>query len=251
MSFGRVAIIGCHGRMGAMFVQRLGEIGVETAGVDLPFTAENLRYACTGARLAILCIPSRHIKEVTAKLVPYLPSETILADIASVKERPLQAMLEEWNGPVVGTHPLFGPKYMGKEMPVALVPGREAYAMDKVEELFTALGWTTFRTTAREHDEAMAKIQELNFITSSAYFGMLAGDESLLRFITPSFKRRFMASRQMLMDDAPMFTGLFMENPHHHEVLQEYRRLLDVSTTEDVARLAAKASWWNDRILEG
>jgi len=248
MSFGRVVIAGCHGRMGDMLIRHLEANGVETAGVDLPFTPENLCSACTGAKIAILCVPASAIKGVTAALAPYLPPDAILADIASVKVHPLRDMLVSWSGPVVGTHPLFGPSPDKEKAAVALVPGRKDEAADLIEALLTTLGWHVFRTTAQEHDEAVAKIQELNFLAGIAYFGLLAEDQSLLPFLTPSFRRKFAAARRLLVDDGPLFTGLFTENPYSQPVLQRFRETLELRSAGEVARLTEKVRWWDEQL---
>ena len=39
-----------------------------------------------------------------------MPKGAILCDVCSVKVNPLAQMLEAYDGPVVGTHPLFGPE---------------------------------------------------------------------------------------------------------------------------------------------
>ena len=134
--------------------------------------------ACKDAALALLCVPAAVFADVAATVCAHLPATAILADITSVKVRPLQQMEAIWPGPVVGTHPLFGPATPDEDgLPVTVTPGRTAREEDTalVEAFFRALGCSTFRATADEHDRAMARVQNMNFITNLAYFALLAG----------------------------------------------------------------------------
>lgn len=130
--------------------------------------------------------------------------------------------------------------------PVAVIPGRNATDkdLDLTEGFFTALGCRTFQTTAEKHDQAMARIQNMNFITNLAYFALLAGQEDLLPFLTPSFRRRRNAARKMLTEDAQLFAGLFEANPHSHEAVRQYRQMLNLAAAGDIDLLCRRAQWW-------
>lgn len=246
---GKTAVIGSRGRMGAMLLRRAREAGLEVSGVDRPLTPEALGAALAGADLALLCVPAAVFAEVAEAVTARLAPGAILADITSVKERPLRQMERLWGGPVVGTHPLFGPKAApGADLPVAVVAGKgaEEAHLALVEGFFTALGCRTFRCSAATHDRAMARIQNTNFITNLAYFALLAGEEELLPFLTPSFERRKAAAAKMLTEDAELFGGLFEANAHSHEAVRQYRKMLNVAAGGDIDLLCRRAAWWWD-----
>lgn len=244
----RIVIVGCRGRMGSMLMERFTHnAAVSPAGVDLPFEEEDLARACRGARMVLLCIPATAISATVEKLRPFMDENAILADITSVKELPMQHMESLWNGPVVGTHPLFGPvPAEDLELRVTIVPGAHASEEDTkfVEGLFQSFGCVTFRATAEEHDMAEAKIQGMNFITSAVYFAMTAEDPALLPYITPSFLRRMNSTEKQLMEDGPLFTWLFEANPHSQAMTRQYRNLLSLAAAGDVDLILHKAQWW-------
>lgn len=246
-------IVGARGRMGAMFRRRARSVGVSVEGVDIPFDADTVAAACAEADLLLLCVPVAVLGETLQTFVPYLRPTTIVADITSVKEQPLTLMQRYWQGPVVGTHPLFGPGAHNDEpQPVAIVPGATATEahVSKVVAFFEAIGCHPFMTTASAHDKAVARIQNLNFITNLVYFALLADDESLTPFLTPSFRRRHAAARKMLTEDAPMFAGLFDANPYSQEVVRQYSKLLNIASAGDVDLLCNRAvHWWPDASL--
>ena len=243
----KTVIVGSTGRMGAMLLGRVRAAGLTVEGVDVPLTSEALAPACAGADLAIICVPAAVFSEVIAAVCPHLPPAAVLADITSVKEIPLQQMEKAWTGPVVGTHPLFGPQPDPEaDQPVAIVAGANAEQLhvELTAGFFTALGCRVFGTTAEKHDKAMARIQNMNFITSLAYFALLAGQDELLPFVTPSFLRRQNAARKMLTEDASMFAGLFEANPYSYEAVRQYRQMLNLAAAGDIDLLCQRARWW-------
>ena len=247
-----VLIVGHRGRMGAMLLERAQQCGLDNVrGVDQPLEDDALASACAGVALAVLCVPVLVFEQVLEKICPHLPATCVLADITSVKERPVQLMKQLWHGPVVGTHPLFGPTpdWEG-DLPVTItLPDGPAdttppEAVALVEDFCRQLGFRPFRATPQEHDEAMARIQNMNFITNVAYFAMLAGRDDLLPYLTPSFRRRQEAARKMLTEDAAMFSALFEANGHSQEATRQFSRMLNLAAAGDVDLLCKRAQWW-------
>ncbi len=246
----RVLIVGSTGRMGIFFLHRLKAANISVTGIDIPYETSDMTKACAAADIVLLCVPAKVLEDVVRSLQAYIPPTAILADITSVKVQPMEQMHKLWQGPIVGTHPLFGPgSHKGLPMPVAIVGGENSTEQHicSLEHIFTAIGCNTFRCSAQQHDKAMAAIQNLNFITSLAYFAALAPlseDEDILPFLTPSFRRRQDAARRMLTEDAQLFTGLFEANPYSHEMVRKYRAFLNIAAGGDIDLLTQKAAWW-------
>ena len=244
----RVVIAGHRGRMGKMLMERFSLLeGIEAVGIDMPFLEEDIAACCRDARAVILCIPASAIAAITEKFVPHMQEGTVLTDITSVKELPMNDMERLWHGPVVGTHPLFGPSPAeGMELRVPVIPGKLASEEDIsfIEGLFRGMGCTVFRTTAERHDLAEAKIQGMNFITSAVYFAMTAEDPELLPFLTPSFHRRKNAAEKQLTEDGALFTWLFEANPHSQAMVLQYLGMLSMAATGNVNHILNKAQWW-------
>lgn len=246
----KIALVGAGGRMGRLFADRLSAAGYAVGGVDRPLTQDALRRAVDGAAAVLLCVPVEAMDEVLRQLAPLLDGMQVLADITSVKVRPMQVMERHYAGPVVGTHPLFGPVPPvgdpAENLRVAVTPGDGAHEADValVERVFRDMGCVPFRTTADEHDEAAACIQGLNFITSVAYLATLAHRDELTPFITPSFRRRLDAARKMLTEDASLFEGMFEANPHSQTAVRSYLSFLNFAAAGDVDVLVDRAQWW-------
>ena len=242
----RIGLVGCRGRMGAMLITRWTAAGHHVTGVDLPLDENAFAAVAHATEAVVLCIPAGAFPDVLAGLTPHLDGRQILMDITSVKLRPLEQMEAAYAGPVIGTHPLFGPAPLNADLRVCITPGGRAdeEQIRLVESLFTDIDCATFRSTAEEHDRAVASIQGLNFITSVAYLATLADREDILPFLTPSFRRRLDSSRKMLTEDAALFEWLFEANPLSQEAVRRYRSFLNLAAGGDINILVNQAQWW-------
>ncbi|HIU17519.1 MAG TPA: prephenate dehydrogenase [Candidatus Avidesulfovibrio excrementigallinarum] len=242
-----VLIVGARGQMGSMLSRRFRESGRMTVEVDTPLEEPRLHEACGQVQIVLLCVPYAALGDVLRRVTPHMRPGTVLADVTSVKELPMRQMERAWSGPVVGTHPLFGPVTApGQPLRVAVTPGKSSTetALRRVEALFAGCGCQVLRVTAEQHDKAAARIQSMNFISTMVYLAMLAEDDSLLPFLTPSFQRRLAAGRKMIMEDAQLFRSLFEANPYSQEVVRQYTALLGVAAAGDIDLLTHRAQWW-------
>lgn len=197
------------------------------------------------SNLLLLCIPVTAFPSALHDVAKSLTPQTVLADVCSVKVKPMKAMMEAYDGPVVGTHPLFGPVIPEDFEPrVAVAEGRDTNAAERVASLFKACGFETFTTTADEHDKAMAAIQGLNYITTVAYLGMASRLPDAKKFVTPSFERRLTAARKMITSDADLFATIAEANPHMQETARNFMSYLSLAAGGDIDLLTSLAQWW-------
>jgi prephenate dehydrogenase len=238
--------------MGLMLRDALGPVADEVLSLEKPLDRDTLGQTLGTAEVVILAVPITALDEVLDEIVPVLAQGAVLADICSVKLMPLDKMLGAYEGPVVGTHPLFGPNPSPEDaLRVAICPGRGDAGLAMVEGIFGRAGFSTFRTTAEAHDKAMAFIQGLNFVTTVSYLSCLPGEKEIERFLTPSFRRRMDSARKMLVEDAPMFAALVEENPFSADVVRRFRSYLNIAAGGDLELAAERAlSWWREHVDE-
>lgn len=240
-----ICIVGARGQMGALFARTLHKAGYRVTTLDRPYTEEAMAATLPGADLVLLSVPVDAMRAVAGQLAPRLGAGAILADVCSVKVNPLRDMLETYAGPVVGTHPLFGPVIPeGFEPRVAVAPGRGDGAAAAVSEVFARAGYVPFDTTAEEHDRAMACMQGLNFITTVAYLATARQIPGIEKFRVPSFERRLEAARKMLTQDRELFQLISEDNPFIQETVRQFASFVDIAAGGDLDLLSARASWW-------
>lgn len=251
----RIAIVGARGQMGALFVRAFHKAGYAVTTLDRPYSDEAIRAALSGpdgksADMVLISVPVTATRAVAERLAPFMGANAILCDVCSVKVNPLRQMLEAYSGPVVGTHPLFGPVIPeGFEPRVAVTPGRDftdgrTGAAEAVSDVFARAGFAPFASTAEEHDRSMAVVQGLNFITTVAYLAAARQTPGIENFRTPSFERRLEAARKMLTQDRELFQLISEDNPYLQETVRQFTAYLDLAAGGDLDLLSARASWW-------
>ncbi|MBU1003904.1 MAG: prephenate dehydrogenase/arogenate dehydrogenase family protein [Proteobacteria bacterium] len=244
MNIENILIIGAQGQMGRLFARRSQDAGLTVRGLDRPLTAEAVAQGARGAQMVLLAVPAAAMADVSGMCAEAMGPQQILVDLCSVKTAPLDDMLAAHPGPVVGTHPLFGPNPDPGDVRVAMVPGRDDAAFEAVCAYMRRLGFAPFTTNVDEHDLAMASIQGLNFVTTVSYLATLANRPEFERFITPSFNRRLEAARKMLTEDSELFASLVEINPYTQEAVRNFRSLLNIAAGGDIELLSARANWW-------
>lgn len=250
----RISIFGHTGKMGMMLSERLQKAGHTISGVDLPFDIKDIEQSLKEAHILILCIPAKAMEEITKKAAPFFHDSLILMDVTSVKILPMRSMEKYHLGPVVGTHPLFGPRSLeynkicickgawfdNKQIPLQI----KEDVLKRAEQVFHDINCETFLSSPEEHDKAMAALQGLNFVTNVAYFAMTANMDNLAPFLTPSFIRRLEASRTLMNDDGDLFMGIFKANPMSQDIVRQYRLFLNVAAGGDMDVLVELAKKW-------
>lgn len=252
--FARIAVAGADGQMGAMLAERFRRIGAEVLCYDAATPENQVAEIVANCKLLLLCIPVTAFPKALGLIAGKLKPGTVLADVCSVKEKPMKAMMEAYDGPVAGTHPLFGPVIPeGFKPRVAVAEGRDADAAAQVASLFESCGFSSFMTTAEEHDRAMAAIQGLNYITTAAYLGMASRLPQADKFVTPSFERRLDAARKMLTQDSALFADISEANPYLQETARNFMSYLSLAAGGDFDLLTSLAQWWwrDDDLREG
>lgn len=257
----KICIVGAQGRMAKLFKQywdgKLGGIyELDLVPGTGRMNSAEIEQTVPDADVTLLSVPICNFEAALAAIAPCLRPDTVLSDVSSVKTLPMELMQKYHSGPVVGTHPLFGPEsfhpavvsetggllhptdnqenrflkeeFQDRKNSVAVVPAQNCpkRALDIICALFRSAGCDTFVTTAAEHDRAIATIQSLNFLSNLAYFATAAALPDLAEYITPSFRRRLSAGRTMLQEDAGLFTNIARHTPHLQEAVQAYTRNL-------------------------
>jgi len=240
-----LAVVGAGGQMGALFADAARQAGLEVRPLSRPLTPERVSAAVRGVDLVLLSVPINKMSQALDAVTPELDPGCILADLCSVKALPLKQMLEAFAGPVVGTHPLFGPVIPdGFEPRVAVCQGRDEAAAQAVSDFLRRLDYAPFFCTAEEHDRALAVVQGLNFTTTVAYLASLREVDPQGRFLTPSLQRRLDSARKMLTQDREMFRIIAESNPFTQEAVRRFRSLLSLAAGGDLDLLADQAGWW-------
>ncbi len=183
------------------------------------------------AGLVLVAVPIEDTCAVIAKL-PKLPDDCILADITSIKQAPLTAMLAAHGGPVVGLHPMFGPdiRSLAKQV-VVVCPGRDAVRCQWLIEQFGIWGAVLREELPERHDRAMEMIQAMRHFTSMVYGIFLQREnadlDELMRLSSPIYRLELAMVGRLFAQSPQLYADIIMAADGLPALLEQYRGVLD------------------------
>jgi chorismate mutase / prephenate dehydrogenase len=221
-----VLMVGGMGSMGQYFSQWFDDSGYKVRILDRNDWL-NVGRLCHGIELAIISVPIEVTVEVAGKLGPHLPVDCVLADVTSIKERPLNAMLEAYQGPVIGLHPLFGPttSTMDKQI-IVVTPGRNLPSCRWLIDQFSAWGTIILQVNAQEHDEIMSIVQTVRHFATFAFGQFLCHKQidlsRTIEFSSPIYRLELGMVGRLFAQDPSLYSEIIFASPKRLALLKDY-----------------------------
>jgi prephenate dehydrogenase len=250
---GTAGIIG-FGRFGRSLAELMAESGIRVrafdplAQVPEPLAAASLVELIRASRVVVLAVPVPALDDVVAAALPYLTTQQVVLDVASVKVKPTEIFGRHLTDrvPWAATHPLFGPASLARrERPLRVVVcpnDRHPAAVDAAVRLYTRLGCQVRLQEAEAHDREMARTHALGFLIAKAFIDLGIGSEP--ESVPPSF-RGISATIESVREDAGhLFSAILRDNPFAPGARREFidaLTRLDEDLTHPVAGAAASA----------
>jgi chorismate mutase/prephenate dehydrogenase len=244
---GKVVVVGGGGALGARFVSLFQRSGYEVVVLeqqDWP-QAEAI---CAKAALVLLAVPITLTEQLINKL-PALPADCVLADITSIKQQPLNAMLQQHKGPVVGLHPMFGPDITNLVKQVVVVcHGRAEAQYQWLLKQLNVWGAELAVKQAAEHDSAMQLIQAMRHFSSLVYGVHLADEDAdlneLLQLSSPIYRLELAMVGRLFAQNAELYADIMLSSGEVAALLERYQQrftaLLQLLKAKDKAGLMAQ-----------
>jgi len=234
-----IAIIGGHGRIGRVMARLFGDLGHRLLLVD---TDTDLRAeeAAAVADVTIVSVPIDATQAVIRAVGPHVRADALLMDVTSVKEAPMQAMLEATAASVVGTHPMFGPSvHTLQGQRVVLCRGRGDAWADWVTQSFAARGLVITETTATQHDRAMSVVQVLTHFQTQVH-GLTLSRLGLplaetLPFTSPAYLLELYVAARHFAQDSALYGSIEMRNPRTADITSAFGQ-----SVQEVADILAR-----------
>ncbi len=254
----RIGIIGGTGGIGrwmAHFFQKEGcevHVSGRNTGWDLPVLARQ----CS---VVVVSVPIKETCRIIEQVGPYMPKESLLMDLTSLKEEPVKAMCNASLSEVIGLHPLFGPKIRSiAGHNIVLCPARTRKWLPWIKEIFLKNGARLLETTPRRHDELMALVQglsHLNSITLGLTLERSGFDpEELNQYATPIFKSKLDMLKKVFSRNSRLYAEIITQNPHINKVFMGYTEnlseLKNVLEQKDSEKLQKRIDNTNQRYLK-
>ena len=97
----KVLVVGGAGKMGGYFSRWFAQSGYQVRILEVD-DWPNAAALCRDIDLAFISVPIPQTPAIIQRLAPFLPPQCVLADITSIKQAPVDAMLASHPGPVLG-----------------------------------------------------------------------------------------------------------------------------------------------------
>ena len=227
---GVILIVGGRGAMGRFFERRFIEAGYQVRILDKE-DWPNAGQLCEGIHAALISVPIDQTNAIISRIAPCLPRNAILADITSIKSSPLAAMMDAYEGPVVGLHPMFGPNTssLDKQIVVA-TPGRQDAQYQWLLDQLAAWGSVVVTADANEHDQIMDLVQALRHFASFSFGRFLYRKqidlERTLDFTSPIYRLELGMVGRLFAQDPSLYCEIIFASRQRRDVLRQYVRSL-------------------------
>ncbi len=240
----KILILGA-GKMGSFFTDLLSfdhETAVyETDPKRMRFLYNTLRFTTMEEirdfrpDLVINCVTLKYTIDVFRQVIPYLPDDCIISDIASVKTG-LKEFYELSGKHYVSTHPMFGPTFanlgaLSSENAIVISEGDylgRVFFLD----LYRRLGLNVHEYTFEEHDEAMAYSLSVPFVSTFVFSAVMKHQDAP----GTTFKRHLQIARGVLSEDDTLLREILF-NPrtkaHVEGIRAELKDLIQIIDNRD------------------
>lgn len=244
----KIVILGA-GKMGSFFADVLS-FDHEVALYDID--PHRLRFAFNTLRmtkpeeirdfapdLVINAATVKYTIEAFRAVLPYLPKQTILSDIASVKTG-LPEFYAQAGHPFVSTHPMFGPTFaslsdLSMQNTIIITEGDH---MGKIffKDIYQRLRLNIFEYSFKEHDETIAYSLSIPFTSTLVFASIMKHQDAP----GTTFKRHMDIARGLLSEDDFLLTEILF-NPNTPDqvrrIQEQLSNLLDIIEHKDTEKM--------------
>ncbi len=189
--------------------------------------------------LVINAVTLKYTIEAFKAVIPYLPKECILSDIASVKTG-LQEFYESTNMRYVSSHPMFGPTFANLEdlssQSAIIISESDHMGKAFFKDLYHSLKLQIFEYTFSQHDETIAYSLSIPFASTIVFAAVMKHQDAP----GTTFKRHMAIARGLFSEDDYLLSEILF-NPYTpgqvQKIREELKFLLDIIEKKDVSAM--------------
>ncbi len=240
----KILVMGA-GKMGSFFIDLLSfdhEVAVyEKDARRLRFTYNCQRFTSLEEikdfkpQLVINAVTVKYTLPAFEEVLPVLPADCIISDIASVKTN-LKDFYERAAHPYVSTHPMFGPTFanlnqLSEENAIIISEG-DYMGRIFFKELYRKLGLNIYEYSFEEHDKTVAYSLSIPFVSTFVFAAVMQHQDAP----GTTFKRHMRIAKGVLSEDNYLLQEVLF-NPYTHDQVSQIRvelkELLDIIDRKD------------------
>ncbi|MFC4698881.1 bifunctional chorismate mutase/prephenate dehydrogenase [Glaciecola siphonariae] len=221
----KVVVVGGEGALGKVFVALFKQSAYQVEVLEKTNWHER-EATLVDADMVLMAVPINSTCDIIAQL-PKLKDSCVLADVTSIKEAPLRAMLAAHSGPVVGLHPMFGPDAPGMIKQVVVVcEGRLPEQYEWLLAQMRLWGGALYESSAAEHDQAMAYIQVMRHFSTFVYGQHLQQENpklsELIAFSSPIYRLELAMVGRLFAQAPELYADIIFSNQDSVALLKRF-----------------------------
>ncbi len=236
-----ILFIGGDGGMGKLYKRITKQTGHQTYSIDKGNWHE-LEEISGKLDLVIITVPINITEQVISRLSNRLNKETILADFTSNKTKPMQAMLDNHDGPIIGLHPMHGPdvENLSKQLMVvcpARFPEKSEWFIKQCE----LWGMRIVNAEPEKHDHVMHLVQGLRHFVALLHGSFMKHYDlkpvDMLDYSSPIYRAELMMTGRIFAQSAELYADIVFSNQERRELLlnffEHHKRLAELVEKND------------------
>lgn len=246
----RILILGA-GKMGSFFLDLLS-FNHETAVYEKDPQRMRFTYNCQRftsldeidafkPELVINAVTVKYTIDAFNEVIPHLPADCIISDIASVKTG-LKAFYESSGMRYASTHPMFGPTFanlnqLHEENAIVISEG-DYMGRIFFKDLYRQVGLNIYEYTFEEHDKTVAYSLSIPFVSTFVFAAVMKHQDAP----GTTFKRHMRIAKGVLNEDDYLLQEVLF-NPYTsgqvEQIRSELKELLDIIDRKDASAMKA------------
>lgn len=186
-------------------------------------------------QLVINAVTVKFTLQAFDEILPFIPEDCILSDIASVKTG-LKDYYDTCGHPYVSTHPMFGPTFanlnqLSEENAIIISEG-DYMGRIFFKDLYSRLGLNIYEYTFDEHDQTVAYSLSIPFVSTFVFAAVMKHQDAP----GTTFKRHMRIAKGVLGEDDYLLQEILF-NPYTHDqvsqIRTELKELLEIINHKD------------------
>ena len=203
-----------------------------------------------GPELVINAVTVKYTVSAFNEVLPHLPKDCILSDIASVKTG-LKDFYEQCGRRYVSTHPMFGPTFanlqqLSEENAIIISEG-DYMGRIFFKDLYARLGLNIYEYTFDEHDRTVAYSLSIPFVSTFVFAAVMKHQDAP----GTTFKRHMRIAKGVLNEDDYLLQEILF-NPYTggqvEQIRSELKNLLDIINRKDADGMKAYLAKIRDNV---
>ena len=189
--------------------------------------------------ICINAVTLKYTISAFGSVLPFLPKNCILSDIASVKTG-IQAFYKQTGMRYVSTHPMFGPTFANlsdlSTQSAIIIAESDHLGKAFFKDFYGSLQLNIFEYTFDEHDETIAYSLSIPFVSSLVFAAVMKHQEAP----GTTFKKHLNVAKGLLSEDDYLLSEILF-NPHTANQIEAIKsqmtELQDIVEQKDLVRM--------------